>query len=153
MFDDLREYLKELIKRIVTSRLFALSIMFCVMFCTLVGRLFQLQIMNGEQYQDAYIALAEKEIKTASTRGNIYDRNGNVLASNELTYAVTIQDTGVLKKDADWNTMLYRLVNLLNKHGESVQGSLELSLEATVRLSTPQRIPAAKKGSCEITTV
>lgn len=128
MFDDLRDYLKELIKRIITSRLFALSIVFCVMFCALITRLFQLQIMEGEQYQDAYIALAEKEIKTASTRGNIYDRNGNVLASNELTYFVTIQDTGALKKDADWNTMLYQLVKILNKHGETAEGSLELAV-------------------------
>ena len=70
-----------------------------------------------------------KVIKTASTRGNIYDRNGNVLAYNELAYDVTIQDTGAYKTDAQWNTMLYDLVSILNKHGESAQTSLELTLD------------------------
>ena len=145
MFDDLKEYLKELTKKIITSRLFALSIVFCLMSCTLVVRLFKLQIMEGEQYQDAYIALAEKEIKTASTRGNIYDRNGNVLASNELTYSVTIQDIGTLKKDVDWNTMLYQLVNILNKHGETVEGSLELTVDSDGEISYTAKTQSAKK--------
>jgi penicillin-binding protein 2 len=73
--------------------------------------------------------MTEKVIKTASTRGNIYDRNGNVLAYNELAYDVTIQDTGAYKTDAQWNTMLYDLVSILNKHGESAQTSLELTLD------------------------
>lgn len=128
MFEDLREYLKEVIKKVVTSRLFALSLIFCFMFCALVVRLFRLQIVEGEEYQDAYIALAEKVIKTASTRGNIYDRNGNILAYNELAYAVTIQDTGAYKRDSEWNSMLYKLVSILNKHGETVQGNLELTV-------------------------
>ena len=92
-------------------------------------RLFNLQIIKGEEYQDAYTAMTEKVIKTASTRGNIYDRNGNVLAYNELAYDVTIQDTGAYKTDAQWNTMLYDLVSILNKHGESAQTSLELTLD------------------------
>ena len=29
-----------------------------------------------------------------STRGNIYDRNGQVLASNELSYSITLEDSG-----------------------------------------------------------
>ena len=33
------------------------------------------------------------------------------------------------KTDAQWNTMLYDLVSILNKHGESAQTSLELTLD------------------------
>lgn len=145
MFDDLKEYLKELIKKIITSRLFALSVIFSIMFSIIVVRLFQLQIMRGEEYQDAYIALAEKEIKTASTRGNIYDRNGNVLASNRLTYSVTVQDTGELRRDAEWNTMLYQLVNILKKHGETVEGSLELTVDENGEVVFTAKSLSAKK--------
>lgn len=144
MFEDLREFLKELIKRVVTSRLFALSIIFCIMFCTLVVRLFRLQIIEGEEYQDAYIALAEKVIKTASTRGNIYDRSGNILAYNELAYAVTIQDTGAYKRDSEWNSMLYELVSILNKHGESAQGSLELTIDHNGEIAYTAKTQAAR---------
>ncbi len=145
MFEDLKEYIKELFHKIITSRLFVLGVLFFVMFCTLVARLFRLQIMEGETYQDAYIALAEKVIKTASTRGNIYDRNGNVLAFNELAYTVAIQDTGALRRDSDWNTMLYELVSILDRHGETVQGSLELSIDRDGEVRFTAKTQAAKK--------
>ena len=149
MFDDLKEFLKELIKKVVTSRLFALSAVFFIMFCVLVGRLFKLQIVEGEEYQDAYIALAEKVIKTDSTRGNIYDRNGNVLAYNELANSVTIQDIGAFRKasqfDSDWNRMLYELVSILNKHGETAQGSLELMIDHNGELAYSTKSEAARK--------
>ena len=129
MFDDLKEYLREWAKRVLTSRLFVLAVVFCFMSFVLIMRLFNLQIVNGENYQNEYTAMTEKVIKTASTRGNIYDRNGNVLAYNELAYDVTIQDTGAYKTDSQWNTMLYDLVSILNKHGASVQTSLELTID------------------------
>lgn len=129
MFKDIKEFVKDFLKNLLTSRLFALSILFCIMFFVLIGRLFNLQIVKGEEYQADYISLAEKVIKTASTRGNIYDRNGNILAYNELANSVTLQDTGAYPDDTDWNRMLYELVNILNKHGEIVQGSLELTLD------------------------
>lgn len=145
MYNDLREALKEFFKKLVTSRLFALAVVFCIMFCALVGRLFKLQIIEGEEYQDAYIALTEKVIKTASTRGNIYDRNGNVLAYNELAYSVTLQDTGVYRKNIQWNNMLYKLVSILNKHGETVQGSLELTIDHNGELAYSTKSESAKK--------
>ena len=53
-----------------------------------------------------------------------------MLAYNELANSVTIQDIGAFRKasqfDSDWNRMLYELVSILNKHGETAQGSLEL---------------------------
>ncbi len=129
MFDDLKEYLRDWVKRVLTSRLFVLAVVFCLMSFTLIMRLFNLQIINGENYQNEYTSMTEKVIKTASTRGNIYDRNGNVLAYNELAYDVTIQDAGAYKTDAQWNTMLYNLVSILNKHGENAQTSLELTID------------------------
>lgn len=144
MFSDLKEVIKEFVKNLLTSRLFALSVIFGIMFCVLIGRLFNLQIIKGEEYQDAYISLTEKVIKTASTRGNIYDRNGNVLAYNELTNAVTIQDTGAYAKSG-WNTMLYQLVNILSKHGETVQGSLELTIDQNGVPAFTAKSEAAKK--------
>lgn len=129
MFNELKEFAKDFLKNLVTSRLFVLSVVFCMMFLILIGRLFTLQIIKGEEYQANYITLAEKVIKTASTRGNIYDRNGNILAYNELAYAVTLQDIGAYTNDSEWNRMLYQLVSILNKHGETVQGSLELTMD------------------------
>ena len=98
MFDDLKEYLREWFKKVITSRLFVLAVVFCLMSSALVMRLFNLQIIKGEEYQDAYTAMTEKVIKTASTRGNIYDRNGNVLAYNELSICMGLRH---IQKKAD----------------------------------------------------
>lgn len=145
MFNDIKEFAKDFCKILVTSRLFVLSVVFFLMFLVLIGRLFTLQIIKGEEYQANYITLAEKVIKTASTRGNIYDRNGNILAYNELAYAVTLQDTGAYTKDSDWNRMLYQLVSILNKHGETVQGSLELTIDSSGNVAYTTKTEAAKK--------
>lgn len=145
MFNDIKEFLKEFLKKLITSRLFALTVVFAVMFCTLVVRLFNLQIVKGEEYQDAYISLTEKVIKTASTRGNIYDRNGNVLAYNELANSVTVQDIGVYRKSTQWNAMLYELVKILKKHGETVQGSLELTIDHNGEIAYSTKTEAARK--------
>lgn len=128
MFDDLKEFLREIWQRILHSRLFVLCTIITLMFSSLVVRLFSLQILHGESYQEAYVAMAEKVIRTAGTRGNIYDRNGNVLASNELANNVIFQDVGAYPSDALLNSMLYRLVVLLNKHNEKPEGNLELGL-------------------------
>lgn len=85
-----------MVQKVITSAF--VLVVFCLMSSALVMRLFNLQIIKGEEYQDAYTAMTEKVIKTASTRGNIYDRNGNVLAYNELAYDVTIQDTGAYRR-------------------------------------------------------
>lgn len=146
MFNDIKDFLKDFLKNLFTSRLFALSVLFGIMFFVLIGRLFHLQIIKGEEYQANYISMTEKVIKTASTRGNIYDRNGNVLASNELTYSVTLQDTAAYTKDAEWNSMLYKLVSILSKHGETVQGSLELMINKDGMISYSTKSETARKG-------
>ena len=108
-------------------------------------RLFQLQIVEGQSYLDEYMVLTKKDLKTNSTRGNIYDRNGYVLASNELAYNVTVQDIGALGDNNDWNLMLKEMVEILKKHGESVQGSFEIGLDFDGNVVFTSASEAARK--------
>ena len=87
MFDEL----KDKIISIVTSRLSVFTILFCCLAGILIYRCFGLQIIQGQQYLDDFVLEIEKTRDIASTRGNIYDRNGNVLAYNELAYSVKIE--------------------------------------------------------------
>lgn len=129
MFRDLLEFLKEFLKKLLASRLFILGIIFTALFAVLSVRLFNLQIIEGETYQENYMAKTEKKISLSSTRGNIYDKNGNVLAYNELAYNVTIQDNGDYTKSNDRNLMLLRLVRILNRHGEKIQGDFAVGFD------------------------
>lgn len=108
MFRDLLEIVQIAIKKVITSRLFALGVIFIFMFGTLVGRLFELQIIHGEEYMSDYESKILRTVYTTGTRGNIYDKNGSVLARNELAYSVTIQDVGAYRTHQTRNLMTGR---------------------------------------------
>lgn len=56
----------------------------------LVLKLFQLTIINGDNYRNKSDNNRLKDIKVTAPRGNIYDRNGNLLAGVKSTPAVQI---------------------------------------------------------------
>ena len=89
------EMIKNFLKKLIGSRLFVLSVVMVGLFAVLVQRIFVLQIINGEEYMDNYTLRIQKERVTSGTRGSIYDRNGKLLAYNELSYSVTIEETGI----------------------------------------------------------
>lgn len=134
MYSDLLEIFKDFVKKLLASRLFILSIFFTGLFGILVVRLFNLQVVSGEEYQQDYMALTEKTIKLDSTRGNIYDKNGNILAYNELSYNVTIQDNGDYAKSNDKNRMLLELVRILYRHGEAVEGEFSIGFDSSGKM-------------------
>ena len=118
MFDDFKEWLFNFIK----SRNFVLTAIFICCFGTLLYRVFYLQIVKGEEYQETFALKLEREVTTASTRGKIYDRNGEVLAYSELSYSVAIEDNGTYEttkeKQHSLNETIYRLIQLIEKNGD-----------------------------------
>ena len=118
MFREIRDH----IINIVTSRLTVLMILFAFFAGVLLYRCFNLQIINGEEYLNDFILQIEKTRDISSTRGRILDRNGNVLAENELAYSVKIEDVfeSSRNKNAKVNDVVYRLIKLIEKNGDSV---------------------------------
>lgn len=118
MFDEFKEKLIG----ILTSRLTVFSIVFLILGGILIYRCFDLQIVHGEEYLEEFVLEVEKTRTIASTRGNIYDRNGNVLAYNELAYSVKVEDVfeSGRSKNAKLNEMLYRLIKMVEKNGDNV---------------------------------
>ena len=86
--------IKKFITKIFSQRVIVLGAVFLAMSSILIVRLFQLQIVNGEEYADNFTILSTKERQLKSTRGNIYDCNGKLLAYNELSNSVTLEDNG-----------------------------------------------------------
>lgn len=129
MFSDLFEIVREFLKKVMTSRVFALAALFSCMFFFLIVKLFHMQIVNGEQALKEYISKTLETVYTPGSRGNIMDRNGNVLAYNELAYSVTVQDTGAYKTSAEKNAMFLQLVRILEKHGEAVEGDFKVTID------------------------
>lgn len=130
MFRDLLDIFRDFLKKALSSRLFILGMICFAMYAGLINKLFVMQIINGEEALNEYLQLTEQTITTAGTRGNIYDRNGKVLAYNKLAYSVTVQDIGAYKSAASRNAMYLRLVRILEKHGETIQGKFEVAIDA-----------------------
>ena len=91
---NLVDKIKEWIVKIVTSRLFVLWVVILALFAFVLQHLFTMQIINGAAYLKDYTYSIQKTIEIEGTRGNIYDRNGVLLAHNELFYTVTLEDNG-----------------------------------------------------------
>lgn len=115
-------------RKLDCPRIVILFIIFFCMFARLVVRLYELQCINGEQYFNSYLQMTTKELDFPGVRGNIYDRNGNELAYNELAYVVMFRDNGQYKSVSDKNSMFLRLVQILNQHGNKVSGKLEIAV-------------------------
>ncbi len=119
MFEDFKEWFFNFIK----SRNVVLTAIFICCFGALLYRVFYLQIVKGEEYQETFALKLEREVTTASTRGKIFDRNGELLAYSELSYSVAIEDNGTYEttkeKQLRLNDTIYRLITLIEKNGNN----------------------------------
>lgn len=118
------EHIKNFGKKILKSRLFVLSVGMFLLFGLLFQRIFVLQIVNGKEYLDNYTLRIQKERVTSGTRGSIYDRNGKLLAYNELSYSITIEDNGVYDSTRQKNKMMNKelntVIHMIEEKGDSI---------------------------------
>ena len=57
----------------------------------------------------------------AGTRGNIYDKNGKLLAYNELAYSVTIEDNyGDSRQNKELNKKITKIIKIVRVLGDSI---------------------------------
>ena len=120
---------KEIKEKVGRSRLVILGIGYAFLVCLLISRLYSLQIIHGEEYLENYIQLTEKTVNTNASRGRIFDKNGNLLAYNTLSYDIVLQDNGQYPTSNLKNRMLLKLVRILNKYDAKVEGELKIALD------------------------
>lgn len=116
---EIFDYILSLFK----SRIFPLIMVFMVLVGVLVNRLFSLQIINGESYVKDLSSSIQKDMSVAATRGRIFDKNGVLLAYNDLAYAVRISDSGKYEdndtKNRLLNTSIDKTLTIIEEKGDS----------------------------------
>ena len=133
MFEEFWENLVET----VTSRTFIIIVVLICAGGILINRVFDLQIVHGEEYLDSFKMKIMRERTIKGSRGCIYDRNGNLLAYNELAHSVTIEDvyeSGKLK-NLNLNTTIYKLINMIEDNGDTVVSDFKIILDKNGRYS------------------
>ena len=96
----------------------------------LVHRLFDLQIINGEDYLNTFTYRIQKDTEIESPRGTIYDVNGVPLAYNKLSYSITLEDSTLLTDNQTKNTMIAKLVNFVESTGNTLIYDIPLQMDA-----------------------
>lgn len=129
MFSKIKEFFANIFK----SRLLVLIILFCILAFVLVQRLFVLQIVNGEDYLENYTLSILKTKVTTGTRGNIYDRDGEILATNRLAYSVQIEDNGSYEDTTQKNELVNETINtvidMIEKNGDTLVSDFGILLD------------------------
>ena len=118
---------------LLKSRLVPLVLVFVVLASVLVSRLFSLQIINGESYATNLTESIKKTTSVSATRGRIFDKNGVLLAYNELAFAVKISDSGTYKdndiKNATINNAINKTLNIIEEKGDKYSNDFQITYE------------------------
>ncbi len=111
-------------------RYFVFLLIVLVVFTTMIGQLFNLQVLNA----DEYTALAEdkktKTIRVEGKRGTIYDRNMTVLAYDRESYNVQFYrdpDRGSQRDREAYTQVIYETIKLIESNGNKTVNDFWLS--------------------------
>lgn len=125
--ERITEFFKDLgyiLKKFFTSRILPFVLVSVALFSVLAYRVFNLQIVSGEDYSISYTLKAEKTVTTKGTRGNIYDCNGKLLAYSELAYSVVIEDCGYYDsnkiRNAALNSIISKMITIIEGNGDRI---------------------------------
>lgn len=90
-----------------------------------IATLFNLQIVNGENYREQSEKRMLRTKNITAPRGEIYDRNGVILATNKLSYDVELYKVRVSTKGQ--NDGILRLVEILNENSDKVYSTFPVN--------------------------
>lgn len=110
-----------------SSRYSVLYIIMFIIMGTIVGKLLYLQVYKYDDYKEKADVSSTKFISEEAPRGNIYDSNGNVIATNKQTYTLTYMET-VDSTNLFFKTM-DKVFQILEDNGEEFQDDLALKVD------------------------
>lgn len=101
------------------KRIFAIFIIIFIAFIVGVIKLTLLVVNDSKKYEAVSKSLYETTIYSQGMRGNIYDRNGVLLAGNKSSYSLIYNYNDVKDKNKV-NEHLYKLIGILKNNKEEI---------------------------------
>jgi len=102
-----------------------LKIIIVVMVCAVIYRLYDLQIIKGEQYAEVAEERLITNVVEKAPRGEIYDRYGEALVTNKVSYDLILQRA--TQSNAELNHTIKSVLDILDSEGVPVEDSLPIS--------------------------
>ena len=109
------------------GRVAGLVILILLLLTVYLVTLYKLQIIEGEANYNRSSELTNSERVVTAARGNIYDRYGRTLVSNEETYNLKI-DTDKLFANDDPNSVILELVHMVQGYGDEYTDDLPITM-------------------------
>ena len=97
-----------------------------VLFGVFAFRLFDWQIIHGEEYKELSVASTTYTVSSDATRGEILDVNGKQLAVNKTTYNIVINRIYV--GEGKLNDIIITLLNIMAQRGAAYIDELPISV-------------------------
>lgn len=125
--------IKNFLKKLKLKRTTVLLLVFLFMSGILIREIFDLQILQGQDYIHRFETRTTKTRVIKSARGKILDRNGVELATNVLSYSLTFEDNGsyetTRQKNLTLNGVAYQVLQILAKNGDSLSHSFHIVID------------------------
>ncbi|MDI3388570.1 penicillin-binding protein 2 [Streptomyces sp. B-S-A8] len=115
----------------VRIRLVVIQVLVFSLLLTLGGRLWYLQVRNGDEYADEANGNHVQRVVDPAVRGSILDARGVPLADNETRLVVSASRTELMKMDDDGDAVLARLAGVLGMTPKEVGNKVRLCNDET----------------------
>ena len=118
-------------KKTKEKRLIFVQILVLVLFLAIVIRLSKVMLVKGDYYRDLSDNRKVKEVDEIASRGNIYDRNGKILASSIPSFTVQLYKDQMSSMDEDKKIdNISKLVDILEEDGVNYTEDFNLRLNS-----------------------
>ena len=109
------------------SRIFILLFGIVVLFIILILRLFYLQIIHGEEYDQKLTTSVLRNVNLPASRGEIYDRYGRPLAVNQVAYSIQIDGSISLDLSGQKTKLVMDFINYIKQSNLTLTDKLPIT--------------------------
>ena len=118
---------QERVQEFSKNRIFMLLCSIVILFVILIFRLFLLQIIHGEEYEQKLTTSILRQVNLPASRGAIYDRYGRPLAVNHVAYSIQIDDSITLDLSNYKSKLVMDFVNYMKQKSLPLADTLPIS--------------------------
>ncbi|MGZ4615631.1 MAG: penicillin-binding protein 2 [Actinomycetes bacterium] len=101
-------------------RLVVLQVLVLSLLCTLLGRLWYLQVLASDNYRSAAAENGTRQIITPAARGMILDAEGRPLARNRTALVVSISRTALLRQHDGGRALVAKVAKVIDQPFQDV---------------------------------
>lgn len=106
------------IKEILDNREGILMFLVILLAVIFGAKLVEIQIFKGKEYRENSSKKMLRTVQVEAPRGEIYDRNGILLASSKLGFDIQLYKTKL--ENSELNDIILKVINIVEKNGDSI---------------------------------